>query len=29
MTLRLIGTTGEDGDCPTLYDIEGTDEVLV
>ncbi|MGV9554967.1 DUF6879 family protein [Streptomyces sp. NPDC003522] len=29
MTLRLIGTTSDDGDCPTLYDIEGTDEVLV
>ncbi|MGW3653462.1 DUF6879 family protein [Streptomyces sp. NPDC000878] len=29
MTLRLIGTTSEDGDCPTLYEIEGTDEILV
>jgi hypothetical protein len=29
MTLRFIGTTSDDGDCPTLYDIEGTDEVLV
>ncbi|MFJ9018401.1 DUF6879 family protein [Streptomyces sp. NPDC102259] len=29
MTLRFIGTTSEDGDCPTLYDIEGTDEMLV
>lgn len=29
MTLRSIGTTSDDGDCPTLYDIEGTDEVLV
>ncbi|WP_230195611.1 DUF6879 family protein [Streptomyces coriariae] len=29
MTLRFIGTTSEDGDCPTLYDIEGTDEILV
>jgi hypothetical protein len=29
MTLRFIGTTSEDGDCPTLYEIEGTDEILV
>ncbi|MFE9679449.1 DUF6879 family protein [Streptomyces sp. NPDC006259] len=29
MTLRFIGTTSDDGDCPTLYDIDGTDEVLV
>ncbi|MEU5597297.1 DUF6879 family protein [Streptomyces sp. NPDC020298] len=29
MVLRFLGTTSEDGDCPTLYDIEGTDEVLV
>ncbi|MFF4655082.1 DUF6879 family protein [Streptomyces sp. NPDC001381] len=29
MTLRFIGTTSDDGDCPTLYDIEGTDEILV
>ncbi|WP_328770564.1 DUF6879 family protein [Streptomyces sp. NBC_00286] len=29
MTLRLIGTTSDDGDCPTLYEIEGTDEILV
>ncbi|MFI1705950.1 DUF6879 family protein [Streptomyces griseoruber] len=29
MTLRILGTTSEDGDCPTLYDIEGTDEILV
>ncbi|MGC9536202.1 DUF6879 family protein [Streptomyces sp. UG1] len=28
MTLRLLGTTS-DGDCPTLYDIEGTNEILV
>jgi hypothetical protein len=29
MTLRFIGTTSDEGDCPTLYEIEGTDEVLV
>ncbi|MFS8199026.1 DUF6879 family protein (plasmid) [Streptomyces sp. CWNU-52B] len=29
MTLRFLGTTSDDGDCPTLYDIEGTDEILV
>ncbi|MEU3984855.1 DUF6879 family protein [Streptomyces sp. NPDC026672] len=29
MTLRLIGTTSDEGDCPTLYEIEGTDEILV
>ncbi|MGW7130779.1 DUF6879 family protein [Streptomyces bobili] len=25
----MSGTTSDDGDCPTLYDIEGTDEILV
>ncbi|MFD7336245.1 DUF6879 family protein [Streptomyces violascens] len=29
MTLRFMGTTSDDGDCPTLYEIEGTDDVLV
>ncbi|GAA2452848.1 DUF6879 family protein [Streptomyces mauvecolor] len=29
MTLRFMGTTSDDGDCPTLYEIEGTDNVLV
>ncbi|MFM9444584.1 DUF6879 family protein [Streptomyces acidiscabies] len=29
MTLRFIGTTSKDGDCPTLYEIEGTDDILV
>ncbi|BCL24218.1 DUF6879 family protein [Streptomyces tuirus] len=29
MALRFLGTTSDDGDCPTLYEIEGTDEVLV
>ncbi|MEU0069531.1 DUF6879 family protein [Streptomyces sp. NPDC006332] len=29
MTLRFLGTTSDDGDCPTLYEIDGTDEILV
>jgi hypothetical protein len=29
MTLRFLGTTSDDGDCPTLYEIEGADEILV
>ncbi|MFF4576120.1 DUF6879 family protein [Streptomyces sp. NPDC001410] len=29
MALRFMGTTSDDGDCPTLYEIEGTDEILV
>jgi hypothetical protein len=29
MTLRFLGTTSDDGDCPTLYEIEATDEILV
>ncbi|MEU0965674.1 DUF6879 family protein [Streptomyces sp. NPDC005917] len=29
MTLRFLGTTSDGGDCPTLYEIEGTDEILV
>lgn len=29
MTLRFIGTTSDDGDCPTLYEIPETDEILV
>lgn len=29
MTLRLLGTTSDDGDCPTLYEIPETDEILV
>ncbi len=29
MALRFIGTTSDDGDCPTLYEIEGTGEILV
>ncbi|MEU6230450.1 DUF6879 family protein [Streptomyces sp. NPDC047042] len=29
MTLRFLGTTSDDGDCPTLYEVAGTDEILV
>lgn len=29
MALRFIGTVSDEGDCPTLYEIEGTDEILV
>lgn len=29
MMLRFLGTTSDDGDCPTLYEIEGTSEILV
>ncbi|MEW2129363.1 DUF6879 family protein [Streptomyces sp. NPDC005435] len=29
MTLRFIGTTSDDGDCPTLYEISETEEILV
>ncbi|MFJ3893891.1 DUF6879 family protein [Streptomyces sp. NPDC090083] len=29
MALRFLGTTSDDGDCPTLYEIEGTDQILV
>ncbi|MEU5091736.1 DUF6879 family protein [Streptomyces sp. NPDC021356] len=29
MTLRYLGTTSDDGDCPTLYEIPETDEILV
>ncbi|MER7701034.1 MULTISPECIES: DUF6879 family protein [unclassified Streptomyces] len=27
--LRFIGTTSDDGDCPTLYEVEGTADILV
>ncbi|APS20327.1 hypothetical protein TK78_16240 [Streptomyces sp. Tue 6075] len=27
--LRFLGTTSDDGDCPTLYEIEGTTDILV
>ncbi|QPK47038.1 hypothetical protein H4W23_22100 [Streptomyces gardneri] len=29
MTLRFIGTTSDDGDCPTLYEVEATGDFLV
>ncbi|MEW2631649.1 DUF6879 family protein [Streptomyces sp. NPDC048389] len=29
MTLRFIGTTSDSGDCPTLYEVEGSRNVLV
>ncbi|MGW0131586.1 hypothetical protein [Streptomyces sp. NPDC003299] len=29
MALRFLGTTSDDGDCPTLYEIDGTNEILV
>ncbi|MBD0746427.1 hypothetical protein [Streptomyces sp. CBMA152] len=29
MTLRFIGTTSDDGDCPTLYEIVETGDILV
>ncbi|MDT0493350.1 DUF6879 family protein [Streptomyces sp. NPDC012600] len=27
--LRFIGTTSDEGDCPTLYEVEGTTDILV
>ncbi|MEU3652928.1 DUF6879 family protein [Streptomyces sp. NPDC032161] len=29
MTLRFIGTTSDGGDCPTLYEVEETGDILV
>jgi hypothetical protein len=29
VTLRFIGTTSENGNCPTLYEIVETGEILV
>ncbi|MFE7134291.1 DUF6879 family protein [Streptomyces sp. NPDC057638] len=29
MPLRFLGTTSDEGDCPSLYEIEGTSNVLV
>ncbi|RZE89202.1 hypothetical protein [Streptomyces sp. SCA2-2] len=29
MTLRFIGTTSEDGDCPTLYEVVETGDIVV
>lgn len=27
--LRFLGTTSDEGDCPTLYEVPGTDQILV
>ncbi|MDX2406487.1 hypothetical protein NJO91_25620 [Streptomyces microflavus] len=27
--LRFLGTTSDNGDCPTLYEVEGTTDILV
>jgi hypothetical protein len=29
MTLRFIGTTSDNGNCPTLYEVVETGEILV
>ncbi|MGX2996854.1 hypothetical protein JNUCC64_21705 [Streptomyces sp. JNUCC 64] len=29
MTLRFLGTTSDDGDCPTLYEVVETGEIVV
>ncbi|MER5683170.1 hypothetical protein ACWD7C_12915 [Streptomyces sp. NPDC005134] len=29
MTLRFIGTTSEHGNCPTLYEVVETGDILV
>lgn len=29
MALRFLGTTSDDGDCPTLYEIEETGDIVV
>ncbi|WP_413752606.1 hypothetical protein NRF20_13025 [Streptomyces sp. R-74717] len=29
MALRVIGTTSDDGDCPTLYEVEETGDIVV
>lgn len=29
MRLRKIGTTSDDGDCPTLYEVEETGDIVV
>ncbi|MGP3983372.1 hypothetical protein [Streptomyces sp. KR80] len=29
MALRLIGTTSENGNCPTLYEVEETGDIVV
>ncbi len=27
--LRFLGTISDDGDCPRLYEVEGTTDILV
>ncbi len=29
MTLRFLGTTSEHGDCPTLYEVVETGDIVV
>ncbi|MFF8843148.1 hypothetical protein ACF08N_10495 [Streptomyces sp. NPDC015127] len=29
MTLKFLGTTSEHGNCPTLYEIEETGQIVV
>ncbi|MFF5127584.1 hypothetical protein ACFY41_11755 [Streptomyces syringium] len=29
MTLRLLGTTSENGNCPTLYEVVETGDIVV
>lgn len=29
MTLRFVGTTSDDGNCPTLYEVEETGDIVV
>ncbi|MFJ4924070.1 hypothetical protein [Streptomyces sp. NPDC088736] len=29
MTLRLLGTTSDNGNCPTLYEVEETGDIVV
>jgi hypothetical protein len=29
MTLRFLGTTSEHGNCPTLYEVEETGDIVV
>ncbi|MFD9562613.1 hypothetical protein [Streptomyces sp. NPDC059994] len=29
MTLKFLGTTSDDGDCPTLYEVVETGDIVV
>ncbi|WKU45295.1 hypothetical protein Q3V23_15140 [Streptomyces sp. VNUA116] len=29
MTLKFLGTTSENGNCPTLYEVEETGDIVV